>query len=282
MKIISLVENTRMLQRKDLHTEPGLSLCIFTEGRQILFDTGLSNKFYSNAQRLNVDISQVGLVVISHHHFDHGGGLATFLDVNHHAKIYLKNSSTEHFYFDIFGLFRYQIGLDATLFQKYPQRFAFINQFTEIAPDIFILTKIEGRHPIPKGNRHLFMVTGNSLQLDDFEHELILVIRQDAGLVIFTECSHHGILNMLDTVVAHFPDQPIKAVFGGFHLIDLPLINTMAGSKEDVEEVGQAMLEFPIEKIYTGHCTGPKAYRILKNILGAKLENFPTGCQIEL
>jgi 7,8-dihydropterin-6-yl-methyl-4-(beta-D-ribofuranosyl)aminobenzene 5'-phosphate synthase len=282
MKIISLVDNKRLSQRKDLHTEPGLSLCIFTDGQQILFDTGVSGIFRSNAQRLNVDVTRVSLAVLSHHHFDHGGGLATFLEANAQAKIYLRSSSTEHFYLHLFGFFRRRVGLDESLFRQYPQRFIFTNEFSEIASDVFILTKINKRHPAPKGNRHLFTHTGRSSKLDDFEHELILVVRENGALAVFTGCSHHGILNMLDAVLEHFPGQTIKAVIGGFHLIDLPLINSMAGSKEEVEELGRAILKYPIEKIYTGHCTGIKAYRVLRNVIGAKLEYLATGRQVEV
>ena len=89
---------------------------------------------------------------------------------------------------------------------------------------------------------------------------------------------------MLDAVLEHFPGQTIKAVFGGFHLIDLPLINSMAGNKDDVEELGKAILKYPIERVYTGHCTGIKAYRILKEVMGAKLEYYCTqnGNKLEI
>jgi 7,8-dihydropterin-6-yl-methyl-4-(beta-D-ribofuranosyl)aminobenzene 5'-phosphate synthase len=282
MEVISLIENTGLLNRKDLHTEHGLSLFIGLKDQQILFDTGISGNFHLNAQKLDVNTSKVTHAIISHHHFDHGGGLATFLEANHQAKVYLRNSSTEQFYLDIFGLLKRRIGLDETLFQLHPQRFVFVSQFSEIAPDVFILTKMNKRHTLPKGNRHLFIGTGYSKRLDDFEHELILVIRQNTGLVVFTGCSHHGILNMLDAVLEHFPGQTIKAVFGGFHLIDLPLINNMAGNNDDVKKLGQSILKYPIEKVYTGHCTGIKAYRILKEVMGAKLEYFATGCKTEV
>lgn len=281
MEVTSLIENTGLLNRKDLRTEHGLSLFIHAKDQQILFDTGTSGNFHPNAQKLNIETAKVTLAVISHHHFDHGGGLATFLQSNHQAKVYLRSSNTEQFYLDVFGLLKRRIGLDETLFQLHPQRFVFVNQFSEIAPDVFILTKISPRHPAPKGNRHLFMGSGASKRLDDFEHELILVLKQSTGLVVFTGCSHHGILNMLDAVMEHFPGQAIKAVFGGFHLIDLPLINTMAGSKADVEELGRALLKYPIDKVYTGHCTGLKAFRILKEVMGAKLEYFATGSKVE-
>lgn len=280
MEVISLIENTG--HRKDLRAEHGLSLFIRAKDQRVLFDTGISGKFRLNAQVLGVNTAQIDFAVVSHHHFDHGGGLAAFLGANHQAKVYLRNSSTEQFYLDIFGLLRRPIGLDETLFQLHSQRFVFVSQLSEIAPGVFILTKIEKRHAMPKGNRHLFMGAGSAKRLDDFEHELILVIRQSPGLVVFTGCSHHGILNMLDAVLEHFPGQPIQAVFGGFHLIDLPLINNMAGSKNDVEELGRAILKYPIEKVYTGHCTGIKAYRVLKEVMGTKLEYFATGDRTEV
>ena len=142
----------------------------------LLFDTGISGNFDLNAKKFNVNTAKVTIAVISHHHFDHGGGLATFLEANHQANLYLRNSSTEQFYLDIFGLFRRRIGLDETLFQLHLNRFVFVSQFSEIAPDVFILTKINRRHPMPKGNRHLFIGIGSSKRPDDFEHELILVI----------------------------------------------------------------------------------------------------------
>jgi 7,8-dihydropterin-6-yl-methyl-4-(beta-D-ribofuranosyl)aminobenzene 5'-phosphate synthase len=280
MKIISLVDNKRLPQRQDIRPESGLALCIYTQGQQILFDTGISGVFVANAQRLNVDIAQVSLAVLSHHHFDHGGGLATFLAANSRAKIFLR-SSTGTAYLHLFGVIKRRVGLDENLFEKYPQRFTFIDQFAEIAPDVFILTKIGKRHPTPKGNRYLFIHNGRTSRLDDFEHELILVVRENGGLVVFTGCSHHGILNMLDAVREAFPGEGIKAVIGGFHQIGNPLFNSMAGSRADIQELGQAIQGYQIEHIYTGHCTGSKAFRILHENMGEKIEYFAAGSQIE-
>lgn len=82
---------------------------------------------------------------------------------------------------------------------------------------------------------------------------------------------------MIDTAVELFPETRIKAVVGGFHLVGLPLFNSIGGSKKDIESIGEYLLNYPIDKLYTGHCTGIKAYRILKGILGDRLEYLPTG-----
>jgi 7,8-dihydropterin-6-yl-methyl-4-(beta-D-ribofuranosyl)aminobenzene 5'-phosphate synthase len=281
MKIVSLIDNQKLPQPEDLRAEHGLSLCIYTNDGPILFDSGISGAFLSNAGRLNVDISQVTLAVLSHHHYDHGGGLLTFLDANGQAKVYLRSSSTEEFYSHLFGgIIKRRIGLDESLFQHYARRFVFTDEFSEIASNVYIITRIGQRNPFPAGNRYLFVHTEGGARLDDFTHELILVVRENGGLVVFTGCSHRGILNMLDAVQEHFPGQPIRAVFGGFHLIGNPLFKSMGGSKKDIEGLGSALFQYPVERFYTGHCTGAKAYPILKGVMGAKLEYFATGSQV--
>jgi 7,8-dihydropterin-6-yl-methyl-4-(beta-D-ribofuranosyl)aminobenzene 5'-phosphate synthase len=81
MEVIALIENVGLLDRKGLRTEHGLSLFIFSKDQQILFDTGISGNFHLNAQKLNVNTTKATLAVISHHHFDHGGGLATWRQI---------------------------------------------------------------------------------------------------------------------------------------------------------------------------------------------------------
>lgn len=282
MQVIALLENTRLEGRKDLVAEHGLSLHIQHGGKQILLDTGLSEAFGHNAERLGVDIQKVNLAVISHHHVDHGGGLSHLLEVNPQVRVYLRRRGGEDHYFRILGIINKNVGLDQRLFERYSNRFEFVDELTEISPGVFILTEIGKPYPQPRGNRHLFVKEGGTWSLDSFEHELILVIRERDGVVVFTGCSHRGILNMVDAVTRQFQGLPIKAVFGGFHLISLPMLNTMAGSKREVEDVGKQMLKYPIDKIYTGHCTGRKAYRVLKGVLGEKLEYLPTGGSVEV
>ncbi len=104
-----------------------------------------------------------------------------------------------------------------------------------------------------------------------------MVIKESDGLIVFTGCAHSGVLNMVETAVELFPNTRIKAVVGGFHLVGVPLFNSIGGTKEDIEAIGQALLSYPIDKLYTGHCTGMKAYGLLKGVLGDRLEYFPTG-----
>ena len=85
MKIFSLVENT---STKGYPVEHGLSLYIQREnGENILFDMGQSDLFAQNAERQGLDINEIAIAVVSHGHYDHGGGISTFLTLNDHAPI---------------------------------------------------------------------------------------------------------------------------------------------------------------------------------------------------
>ena len=86
MKITVLCENTSY---HGLPCEHGLSLFIETEHHKLLFDTGQSGLFAENAQKAGIDLSQVDICVLSHGHYDHGGALKIFSQINDKAKIYM-------------------------------------------------------------------------------------------------------------------------------------------------------------------------------------------------
>ena len=138
MKVTALVENTRLESRQDLNAEWGLSLHIRHHDRQILLDTGATDAFGHNAERLGVDLQEVDIAVISHHHYDHGGGLAFFLETNSKAKVYLRrNEAGDPYFRAFFGIINKYVGLDKGLLQKYADRFEFVDEFTEIWPGVF-------------------------------------------------------------------------------------------------------------------------------------------------
>ena len=85
MKIYTLMENTTC--NEALACEHGLSLYIEAAGKRILFDAGQTGAFADNAEKMGIDLSQVDICILSHGHYDHGGGLKRFLEVNDHAPI---------------------------------------------------------------------------------------------------------------------------------------------------------------------------------------------------
>lgn len=84
MQIFSIVENT---SRQGLAVEHGLSLYVkLSDGIHVLFDMGQGALFSRNARALGLKVSRVDMAVISHGHYDHGGGLSAFLKENNKAK----------------------------------------------------------------------------------------------------------------------------------------------------------------------------------------------------
>lgn len=284
MKITALIENRKSDNHNDLETEHGLSLYIEHNNHKILFDTGASDAFGRNAATLGIDLARVNIAVLSHHHYDHGGGLPCFLKINPYAPVYLGRRPSGELWFKAFaGMKKKYIGLESDLFTKELNRFVFINKMmVEISPDIFMITNICRKYPRPKGNRKLQLKNRDRWKEDNFEHEIIIVLKDKDELVVLTGCAHSGILNMVQTVTENFPDTPIKAVIGGFHLAGIPIASLLPETREEIESIGNLMLKYPVKKVYTGHCTGMKGYGILKNVMGKTLEYISTGTSIYL
>lgn len=280
MKVTALIENTSVEERDDLCPEFGLSLHIEVNGSKILFDMGSSAAFATNAEALGIDLAEVGVAVISHHHFDHGGGLERFFELNDRALVFLRQGPLVDRYFKAFGVINRSIGLDLDLLDRFPRRIEFVDEMRVVAPGVYLLTKIGSAHRRPRGNRRLFMDAGGSLVPDPFDHELMMVVHDDDGMVVFSGCSHHGILNIIDAARAQFPRVPIKAVFGGFHLIGLPFYNSMAASSSEVRDIGWRVLEKVDGVVFSGHCTGIKAFDVLAGVMGDNLRAFATGSSV--
>lgn len=128
MKITSLVENTTADPR--LGKEHGLSLYIEAAGKTLLFDMGQSGLFAQNARTLGLDLAKVDLAVLSHGHYDHGGGLTHFLELNKTAPVYLSRYAFQPHYH---GAERY-IGLDPAL--QGCDRLHFVADQQTIAPGL--------------------------------------------------------------------------------------------------------------------------------------------------
>jgi 7,8-dihydropterin-6-yl-methyl-4-(beta-D-ribofuranosyl)aminobenzene 5'-phosphate synthase len=282
MKITTLIENTKDERTENVKAEHGISLIVEFNSHKLLFDTGASSLFYENAENLNHFLKDIDIAVVSHGHFDHGGGLKTFLEENPNAPIYLKEEAFNSYHKRIAGVINKYIGLDKSLKKSFEQRFVFVKDFTAVNDSIFIISDILENHPKPLGNKQLLSKVDGGYIADDFKHELILVVREQTELVVFTGCSHNGILNMIETVEDRFKGESIKVVFGGFHLMN-PATKQMTETQEEVVRIGKLLCEKAhLKKVFTGHCTGKKAYNILKSQMGEKLEYFSTGSVISI
>jgi 7,8-dihydropterin-6-yl-methyl-4-(beta-D-ribofuranosyl)aminobenzene 5'-phosphate synthase len=277
MHITALIENTKA-PGTDLFTEPGLALHIEKNGTQILFDSGMTPKMLANAEKLKINLEKIDICVISHGHFDHTGGLAEFLTRNKKAKVYMRRGADGTFIF-LMGPLKKKVGVPTEIFTGFKDRIIFIDEYTQPIPGVHLITSIHRTRPLAKGNLKLKQVTPQGVIQDEFTHELVMTLTEgNNSAVVITGCSHNGLCNMIDAVKTQLPQISIGTVLGGFHLMGIPLLkNSMASTPEEVTAIAHELLSYQLEKVYTMHCTGMKAYDILKSEMGDKIEYLSTG-----
>ena len=156
--------------------------CLIEDGQNtILFDTGAKGEILMhNAKTLNVDLSKIDLIVISHNHWDHTGGLKSVLDVKSDIRIYMPFSTPKE------------------------------NKELITGTGATVLTERE-----PKEIIQGVYLTG---EMGDEIKEQSVILDAPNGLVVITGCSHPGIINILKQA-KNIVNKKIHLVFGGFHLL---------------------------------------------------------------
>ncbi len=241
MKITTLIENTSY--NESISTEHGLSLYIETENRKILFDMGQTNLFEENSHKLSLNLSEIDTAVLSHGHYDHGGGLKRFLEINENAPVYISRYAFEpHFN----GTEKY-IGLDVSL--KENKRIIFNDDIIEINQGITLYSCNNNKKEYDLGSFGLNMLQNEIFVPDDFRHEQYLLVEENGKRILFSGCSHKGIL---DIVTRFRPD----VLIGGFHFSKLPLDETLASYAKYLNSFDTVY--------YTCHCTGVEQYEFMK------------------
>lgn len=258
MKIHVLMENSA--SSAGFVAEHGVSLLVETAGKSILFDAGASAAFADNAERMGIDLSRVEFAVLSHGHYDHGGGLARFLEVNKHAAVWVSAHAFEP-HFNASGK---DIGLDTAMMHHPRIRKVATPVFSPAeGMTLFSATEI----PVPYGldTSGMSVLRGGERFSDDFRHEQYLLVEEQGKRVLFSGCSHRGILNIAD----YFrPD----VLVGGFHFMKLSPVSHAAL----LNQAADVLLQLPTQYL-TGHCTGAAATHCLKKRMQDRLHSFSAG-----
>lgn len=244
MRITSLAENTSA--DESIGYEHGLSLYIETEHHNILFDMGQTELFSENAEKLGIDLTRADIAVLSHGHYDHGGGLKRFLSINDKAPVYVNKYAFEPHYN---GMEKY-IGLDISL--KDNERIVFTEELFEIGPGLTLYSCGGRSKRFELGSFGLNMMVNGKLLPDDFRHEQYLLIEENGRKILISGCSHMGILNIAEWFR---PD----ALVGGFHFSKLPLDDTLKGYAEYLNSYDT--------DYYTCHCTGTEQFSFMKSYM---------------
>ena len=263
MKITVLIEHTSLLGH--LEAEHGLSLLIESAGRRILFDTGASSRFAANAARLGVALDTVDTAILSHGHYDHGGGLEHFLQLHPQAQVW----ASPHAFEPHFNAQGKNIGLPAEL-AAHPQLRYPAAGVQELYPGITLHSATQLPLLYPTAGAGMSCIAHGVRQADDFRHEQYLLVEEAGKRILISGCSHRGILN----IASHFRAD---VLVGGFHLMKC----NPAQDAGKLQLLARQLLSLPT-RYYTGHCTGDAAFAQLRSIMGERLQSFTTGQCIEI
>jgi 7,8-dihydropterin-6-yl-methyl-4-(beta-D-ribofuranosyl)aminobenzene 5'-phosphate synthase len=254
-----------------LIAEHGLSMWIETEGLRVLFDTGPGAALERNALALGIDLSTADVIILSHGHSDHAGGLPYALRQAAKADVYAHPGIAR-------SRFRVNGGTAKPIHAPVASLEA-INvlpgeRLHWIQGPVMLTHEIGITGPIPRETD--YEDTGGSFYLDPegrnpdpIEDDLALWIRTNDGAIVCTGCSHAGIVNTLDHVRRLDRRTRIRAVLGGYHLLSAGLGR--------LERTIEAMRLFDPDMLVPGHCTGGPAVAALQRALGERVSPGAAG-----
>ena len=170
------------LAQESLQTAWGFACLIQGAEKTILFDTGGDGAvLLANMAQLRIDPATIDLVILSHQHWDHIGGIYHFLNANTRVQIYLPQSFSNHFKQDL---------------QRYGVEIVEVQAARQICPGVYSTGDLEGQI-----------------------REQALLLQAPKGMIIITGCAHPGIVKIIQQAKAILPDE-VLLVMGGFHLMN--------------------------------------------------------------
>lgn len=280
LRITIVVENSATIRNSSVWAQHGLSILLELgfglDRMKLLMDTGTSSSvMLHNADALNIDLSEIDLISLSHGHYDHTGGLMGVLHrrksriaVLAHPDIFapkLKARPTLKFIGLPFN--RAEAEAAGAIFLEARNPVAIAPGFTTTGevPRIESFEKVEGFWTVKDGQYCQDIIP------DD---QSLAVNISSKGLAVVTGCAHSGIINTIRYAQKITGVEKLYAVIGGFHLMD--------ADEGRIEATAKALKELDPAIVRPGHCTGQKAVCRLQEALGERCRPLAVGDSIQL
>ncbi len=257
--------------------ELGLSLMLTVSAgarrHKLLFDAGPEGSvFLRNSRNPGVRLDDVETVAISHGHWDHMGALPDAVrEITRDRKRVPCHVNPGMFYERGARLTTGQV----VPFQKVPSPEALsaagadvVNASEErlLLDDCYYLSgEIPRVTRFEKGRPDHLRRKGpdepwepDPLLMDE---RYLAVIVRDKGLIVFSACSHAGVVNVALDAGRAFPGTPVYGIFGGLHLVGETLERIIPDTVANLQKLA-------LKQIVPAHCSGWRALHALLNAFG--------------
>ncbi len=284
VKLTNIVDKFA-LTSKDFISSDGLSYLIEFENQKILFDSGDQSLILENNMRLlEIDPKTIDKLILSHGHYDHTFGIeyllsargdTTPLEIIGHPYSF-KERRVANFITRFAAYLKYKMvnfgfpNLSKELQDRYIPKP--VTEPFELTPFLTTIGEISEWPEKDSKNKTLAIKIDKKFVEDDILDDLSLALKTKEGIVLVLGCGHAGVLNICARAKELYPQEDIKMIIGGTHLVALK-------EEKDLEYVAKKLEEvYKKPMLFFSHCTGEKATKYLKNYFGENLvKSFKVG-----
>lgn len=275
VKITTICENRA--SRSGLLGEHGLSMLLEVRGRKILFDTGAGATLAANASALELDLTALDAVVLSHGHYDHTGGLKWVLasQVSSALPVYAHPDALNEKYILVPDMTPRYIGVPwkRAEMEALGAEFRLSREAVDLGDGITITGEIP-RTSSTEGLISPFGVKeGEGITEDRLYDDQALVVESSVGIIVMLGCSHSGLIDTLQHVLSITGERRIYSFLGGTHLLHTP--------DDHLERTVDALRQFQLELIAPCHCSGPGAIAAMEQAFGDRCLDHRAGSIFE-
>lgn len=257
MKLTVLVDNHTYIDQY-YYGEPAVSYYLEESGKRILLDTGYSELFMKNAAKLGVDMNRLDMVVISHGHDDHTGGLSSYFNeaVNPVTLVAHPDAFKEKRIGDL--------KICSPLSQKELAdkcRLQLSKEPLQLSERLWFLGEIPQRVSF-EGRKSIGVQVDSAGESSDYVlDDTALAYKGEEGIYIITGCSHSGICNIVEQAKIVCEEERVRGIIGGFHLFEVT---------EQVRETITYFQKHQITELYPCHCTSFAVRAAIHQVLPVK------------
>jgi len=314
--ITTLIDNAH--GEPGLRSQWGLSFWVETAAGRVLFDCGSSDAFLRNARWLGVEVGTTDVFVLSHGHFDHGGGIRWAAEQAPQVPLVMHPGAVVPRYWlcktgklDPIGLPERSL----TMLWGRPERIVWAEGPVQVTPGVWASGPVPRRHPLEEAERNFFFDKACTVR-DHVVDDQVLWVETPKGLVVLCGCAHAGVINAVECVRAAAAERdeeagaersqtrlagkgkPVSdgepvAVLPRFRLPEAadgqPKVRAVLGGfhllqarKDRLEATADYLESLELELCAPCHCTGKRATKLLRERLGDAFVEVGSGRRMRL